>query len=89
MYIKCSGLRRDLVNQHWAGIKFYNSSFVRKLYPHDNNALNESASTLQLVDILYAGMYSPCTSTECYHRSCSITIYYSATLHYVHVAYMM
>ena len=56
LYLKCQGLRADLVQDHWEGIKFYNTTFERKVQP--DSTLNESTSILHYVDVLYAGKQS-------------------------------
>jgi len=53
LYIKCAGLREDLNRDYWQGIKLYNTTVARQNV--QGNALNESTSRLEYVDILYAG----------------------------------
>ena len=55
LYLKCQGLRADLVRDHWEGLKFYNTTFDR--VRSAGNSLNESTSVLRYVDVLYAGSF--------------------------------
>lgn len=53
IHLLCEGLNDQTAVGHWWGLEFYNSTI--KVVINGNTKINETASVLENVDIMYAG----------------------------------